>query len=102
MDSSHTTIAGRTQKRSGVYAAWSFLSLLPLLLLASFWHSPKQSPGYLDIGAFVLVVVVASVCSWAFLRCPARPLFVKLVTLLSLLVALFYLGLIGWIYFFRQ
>ena len=96
------TSATDRPKHVGWYAAWSVLSLLSLFLLSHFWHSPKQARGYFDIGAVFLVIAISIVCIWAFLRCPFRHWVVKAVTTLSLLVALFYLGLTVWIYFFHQ
>ena len=101
MSITHTSATER-QKQVVWYPVWSLLALLSLFLLSHFWHSPKQARGYFDAGAVFLVVAVSTVCTWAFLRCPFRHWFLKTVTTLSLLVALFYLGLIVWIYFFHQ
>jgi len=92
----------KTQKRFWFYSVWSVLSVLALFLLPNFWHSPYHAPGYFDAGALILVIAVSAVCLWTFLNCPFRHWFVKIVTFLSLLVALFYAVLIVGLFLFPR
>jgi hypothetical protein len=96
MASNNASLA-KQPERYWPYAVWSVCSLLALFLLPSFWHSPHHGRGHYDVAAPVLVIGVAAICSWAFVRCPFRHWFVKSVTFISLLVALFYVVLVSWI-----
>jgi hypothetical protein len=67
------------------------ISLLPQCLIdpfaGLFWHG-RYDPGYFNIGGAVMGCIVSAVCTWAFLSCPLRHWFVKLLTLFFLIPAL--------------
>ena len=84
----------REQPSGDSVLVWMYpaISLIVLFAVGSltglFWHSSHRGDGYFSFGGVVCGVIVSAVCVWMFFCCPLRHWFVKLLTLLLLIPAL--------------
>src|SRR5262249_7970274 len=73
-----------------MYPVISFAVLIALNpFIGACWHSPHHAAGYFDFGGAVIGIVMSVVGTWAFFGCPLRHWFAKVLTLLSLVAALY-------------
>lgn len=79
-----------------VFWLYPFVSSVSLLALGSitqfFWHSPHHGADYFSAGGALVGIATSAVGVWAFLSCPSRHRFAKILTLL-LLVGALYVGM---------
>src|SRR5256885_1210411 len=88
-----TSPTANPEKRQGLpHAFWAILALARLhLFLPGFADSTRAHGASASTGwqGIVFSVVLTGACFWSFARCPSRVVFVKLLTLLCLLAALY-------------
>ena len=70
----------------------SIVCLALLQVRGFFWQpqyfGPRFSPGHYGLGAAFLGVIVSSLAIWAFLGCPLRHRYAKILTLVLMIAAL--------------
>src|SRR5262249_30540936 len=70
------------------FVVWSFASVLASVLAVPAFSVPT-GPGFVALPGTLIGATTGLTAAWAFVRCPRRPVFPKVVTLLLLVPGLF-------------